>query len=96
MNAIAERSFANWASISKRARPKHRRRDYDRVVLPPSNFLHEHGKVEKRRPAAVDFIKRSRPNEFLGRATGDVGLIVQGSIYNALNRAMVLPGLADE
>ncbi|MCB2062488.1 MAG: indolepyruvate ferredoxin oxidoreductase subunit alpha [Novosphingobium sp.] len=72
------------------------RRDYDRVVLPPSNFLHEHEKVEKRWPAAVDFIKRNRLNEFLGGATGDVGLIVQGGMYNALNRAMVLLGLADE
>lgn len=72
------------------------RRDYDRVVLPPSNFLHEHEKVERRWPAAVDFIKRNKLNEFLGGATGDVGLIVQGGMYNALNRAMVLLGLADE
>lgn len=71
-------------------------RDYDRVVLPPSNFLHEHEKVEKRWPAAVEFIKRHRLNEFLGAATGDLGIIVQGGIFNALNRAMVLLGLADE
>lgn len=71
-------------------------RDYDRVVLPPSNFLHEHEKVEKRWPAAVDYIKRNRLNEFLGGAVGEVGIVVQGGMYNALNRAMVLLGLADE
>jgi len=41
-------------------------------------------------------MKRNRLNEFLGGTTGDVGLIVQGGIYNALNRAMVLLGLDDE
>ena len=58
-------------------------RDYDRVVLPPSNFLHEHEKVEKRWPAAVDFIARNRLNEFFGSATGETGIIVQGGMYNA-------------
>ena len=72
------------------------RRDYDRVVLPPSNFLHEHEKVQKRWPAAVEFIKQHRLNEWLGGSTGDIGLIVQGGMYNALNRAMVLLDLADE
>ncbi|MGE3690053.1 MAG: thiamine pyrophosphate-dependent enzyme [Novosphingobium sp.] len=71
-------------------------RDYDRVVLPPSNFLHEHEKVEKRWPAAVEYIRKHRLNEFLGGATGEVGIVTQGGMYNALNRAMVLLGLADE
>ncbi|PHS27714.1 MAG: indolepyruvate ferredoxin oxidoreductase [Robiginitomaculum sp.] len=70
-------------------------RDYGRVVLPPSNFVHEVEKVEKRWPAAVSYIKKHRLNEFLGGSTGDVGIIVQGGLYNTLMRAMQLAGLAD-
>ncbi len=70
-------------------------RDYDRVVLPPSNFVHEVEKIEHRWPAAVDFIKKNRLNEFFGGATGDVGIIVQGGLYNTLIRALELAGLSD-
>lgn len=70
-------------------------RDYSRVVLPPSNFVHEIEKIEKRWPAAVGFIKKHKLNEFLGGHKGDVGIIVQGGLYNTLNRALELLGLAD-
>ncbi|MEK7266744.1 MAG: indolepyruvate ferredoxin oxidoreductase subunit alpha [Pseudomonadota bacterium] len=70
-------------------------RDYSRVVLPPSNFVHEIEKIDRRWPAAVDFIKKHRLNEFLGGAGGDVGIIVQGGLYNTLNRALELAGLSD-
>ena len=70
-------------------------RDYHRVVLPPSNFVHEVEKIEHRWPAAVDFIKANRLNEFFGGATGDVGIIVQGGLYNTLIRALELAGLSD-
>ncbi len=70
-------------------------RDYSRVVLPPSNFVHEIEKIDKRWPAAIDFIKKHRLNEFLGGKSGDVGIIVQGGLYNTLNRALELAGLAD-
>src|SRR6187399_2377384 len=33
------------------------RRDTGRIVLPPASFLHEQEKVQKRWPAAVDFIR---------------------------------------
>lgn len=74
---------------------EHPERDYSRVVLPPSNFVHEVEKIDKRWPAAVDYVKRHRLNEFLGAATGDVGVIVQGGLYNTLNRALELAGLSD-
>lgn len=71
-------------------------RDYSRVVLPPSNFSHEHEKVEKRWPAAVDFIKQHKLNEFFGGHTKKHGVIVQGGLYNTLMRALALLGLADQ
>ena len=70
-------------------------RDYSRVVLPPSNFVHEVEKVEERWPAAIDYIKKYKFNEFLGGHKGDVGIIVQGGLYNTLMRAMEIAGLAD-
>jgi indolepyruvate ferredoxin oxidoreductase, alpha subunit len=71
-------------------------RDIDRIVLPPASFLHEAEKIEKRWPAAQRFILDARLNEFLGAASGDVGIIVQGGLYNTLNRALELSGLSDE
>lgn len=70
-------------------------RDTNRIVLPPANFLHEQEKIQARLPAAIDFIKRRRLNEFLGGAIGGIGIIVQGGLYNSLMRALNLLGLAD-
>ncbi len=70
-------------------------RDYSRVVLPPSSFVHEIEKVEQRWPAAIDYIKKHKLNEFLGGHKGKVGIIVQGGLYNSLIRALELNGLAD-
>ncbi len=70
-------------------------RDVSRIVLPPANFLHEREKVESRWPAAVDFIRRHHLNEFFGAEEGEVGLIVQGGLYNTLVRALELLGLSD-
>ncbi len=71
------------------------KRDYSRVVLPPSNFAHEVEKIEKRWPAAIEFIKNNKLNEFLGGHKGKAGIIVQGGHYNTLIRALELLGLAD-
>ncbi|WP_129792101.1 indolepyruvate ferredoxin oxidoreductase subunit alpha [Sphingosinicella sp. CPCC 101087] len=71
------------------------RRDLDRIVLPPANFLHETEKVEKRWPAAIDFIRRHALNERFGANRSDVGIIVQGGLFNSLNRALELVGLSD-
>ena len=71
------------------------KRDTDRIVLPPANFLHEREKIAERWPAAVKFIRDNQMNEFLGGHTGDVGIIVQGGMYNNLIRALELVGLAD-
>jgi indolepyruvate ferredoxin oxidoreductase alpha subunit len=73
----------------------HPNRDLDRIVLPPANFLHEREKIEHRWPAAVRFIQEHKLNEFMGPADGDIGVIVQGGLFNGLNRALELLGLSD-
>ncbi len=70
-------------------------RDVSRIVLPPASFEHEHEKIRQRWPAAVKFIRKHRLNEFMGNADVDVGIIVQGGLYNTLVRALELHGLAD-
>jgi indolepyruvate ferredoxin oxidoreductase alpha subunit len=70
-------------------------RDTSRIVLPPANFLHEVEKIEKRWPAGVAFVRDQKLNEWFGAADEDIGIIVQGGLYNNLNRAMELLGLSD-
>jgi indolepyruvate ferredoxin oxidoreductase alpha subunit len=70
------------------------KRDTNRIVLPPANFLHEREKIEQRWPAAVKFIAEHKLNERFG-PDGDVGIIVQGGLFNTLNRALELSGLSD-
>ncbi len=80
---------------NKKARLSEAVFDYAKVVLPPSSYRQEQLKIEKRWPAAVRFISERGLNEVFPGNSDDVGIIVQGGIYNALNRAMELAGLAD-
>ena len=70
-------------------------RDVNRIVLPPANFLHEKDKLERRWPAAVNFIKERKLNEVFGPSEGDVGIIMLGGMYNGVMRALQQLGLAD-
>jgi indolepyruvate ferredoxin oxidoreductase alpha subunit len=70
-------------------------RDVSRIVLPPASFLHEQEKIEKRWPAALAYIREHGLNEFMGGSSGEVGIILQGGLYNTLMRALELAGLAD-
>ncbi|HWK61124.1 MAG TPA: indolepyruvate ferredoxin oxidoreductase subunit alpha [Eoetvoesiella sp.] len=70
-------------------------RDVNRIVLPPASFLHEREKVQNRWPAAVNFIKENQLNEFFDGDLEDLGLILQGGLYNGVIRALQLLGLAD-
>ena len=70
-------------------------RDTSRIVLPPANFLHEVEKIETRWPRGVGFVRDNRLNEWFGPQDGDIGVIVQGGLYNNLNRAQELLGLSD-
>ncbi len=74
---------------------EHPVRDVSRIVLPPASFQHEQEKVHQRWPAALAFIREHRLNEFMGAPTGEVGIIVQGGLYNTLLRALELAGMAD-
>ncbi len=70
-------------------------RDVNRIVLPPASFAHEKHKIEKRWPAAVQFIKDNKLNEVFGPADEDVGIIVQGGMYNGVIRGLQQLGLSD-
>lgn len=70
-------------------------RDLNRIVLPPANFLHEVEKIEKRWPAGIAFVRDNHLNELFGPEEDDIGVIVQGGLYNNLNRAQELLGLSN-
>jgi indolepyruvate ferredoxin oxidoreductase, alpha subunit len=70
-------------------------RDVNRIVLPPASFIHEKMKIEKRWPAAVNFIREQKLNEVFGPDEGDVGIILQGGMYNGVIRALQQLGLSD-
>ncbi|HEX7440526.1 MAG TPA: indolepyruvate ferredoxin oxidoreductase subunit alpha, partial [Caldimonas sp.] len=73
------------------------RRDTARIVLPPASYVHEQEKVNVRWPAALRFIEERGLNEFFaGEARfADIGIVVQGGLYNTLLRALERLGLAD-
>jgi indolepyruvate ferredoxin oxidoreductase, alpha subunit len=70
-------------------------RDTSRIVLPPASFQHEKDKVEKRWPAAVKFIQAHALNELFDGPEQDLGIVLQGGMYNGVMRALELLGLAD-
>ena len=74
---------------------EHPVRDVNRIVLPPASFIHEKLKIEKRWPAAVNYIRDNRLNEFFGPDQADVGIILQGGMYNGVIRALQQLGLSD-
>ena len=69
--------------------------DFANIVLPPSTYAQEKRKVEQRLPAAIEFIKRQRLNEVFDGSLGDIGIITQGGMYNAVLRSLAEIGLAD-
>ncbi len=71
------------------------RNDTSRVVLPPALFQHEKEKISQRWPAAVRFIEAQQLNEFFPGEHRDVGIIMQGGMYNTAMRALERLGVAD-
>jgi indolepyruvate ferredoxin oxidoreductase alpha subunit len=69
--------------------------DYARLSHPPVTLDHERSKVEVRLPAARRFIEAAGLNEHFDGAHGELGIIVQGGLYNTLIRALQQFGLAD-
>ncbi len=70
-------------------------RDTGRIVLPPASFQHEQDKIHRRWPAAVDYIRANKLNEVVADGAADVGILLQGGMYNAVIRALTALGLAD-
>ncbi|MEX2321459.1 MAG: indolepyruvate ferredoxin oxidoreductase subunit alpha, partial [Saccharospirillum sp.] len=70
-------------------------RDVTRISLPPSTFAHEHEKVDSRWPSAQRFIREQGLNEFFSGSHKDLGLVLQGGLYNTVIRALERLGLAD-
>src|SRR5271165_2616250 len=70
-------------------------RDVNRIGLPPASFLHEKEKLEKRWPAAVEFVRSRKLNEVFGPQEGPVGIVALGGLFNGVLRALQQLGLAD-
>ena len=71
------------------------RRDTGRIVLPPASYAHEQEKVRERWPAAVEFVKQRKLNEVFDGELEDIGVILQGGMYNGVIQALSKMGLAD-
>jgi indolepyruvate ferredoxin oxidoreductase, alpha subunit len=70
-------------------------RDVTRIAMPPGTYVHEKEKVEKRWPAAVKYIEENKLNEFFEGETKDIGIVMQGGMYNTSLRGLETLGLAD-
>jgi len=75
-------------------------RDVDRIVLPPASYVHEQEKVNKRLPAAIDYIKTHQLNEIFeahnsASISTKLGLVCQGGMYNTVVRALQRLGLCN-
>ncbi len=69
--------------------------DYGRLAHPPVTFRHEKLKGDERIPAARRYIAEHRLNEHFDGLHSDVGIVVQGGLYNTLIRALQQFGMAD-
>ena len=69
--------------------------DYDRLSHPPSIYRHEKVKTGERLPAARRFIVAHGLNETFAGRRDDIGIIVQGGLYNTLVRSLQQLDLAD-
>ena len=70
----------------------HPARDYGRIILPPSTYAQEREKIERRLPAAQRFIAERRLNEMIDGECGEIGIVLQGGLYNNVLRALELLG----
>jgi indolepyruvate ferredoxin oxidoreductase, alpha subunit len=70
-------------------------RDYGRIILPPSTYAQEREKIEGRFPAAVRFVAERGLNDFHDGDASDLGIALQGGLYNNVLRALELLDCAD-
>jgi indolepyruvate ferredoxin oxidoreductase, alpha subunit len=69
--------------------------EYAKLAHPPATFPQEKRKNEERIPAARRYIVDKGLNELMPGKHADLGIIVQGGIYNALMRSLQQLGLAN-
>jgi len=69
--------------------------DLSRIILPPATFAQEADKIATRLPAAEKFIAEQQLNEQFPGSRDQVGIIMQGGLYNTVLRALNQLGLAD-
>ena len=69
--------------------------DYARLAHPPLTFTHEKLKIDERLPAAQNFAREHRLNEFFDGDLKETGIVVLGGLYNTVLRALARLGLAD-
>ena len=67
----------------------------ERIPLPPHNYTQEKLKIDVRLPEALKFIQREKLNEFFDGDLRQVGIVLQGGMYNTTIRALQQLGLAD-
>ena len=70
-------------------------RDVERIAMPPMTYAHEKDKWQQRWPAAVKFVEQNKLNEFVDGEVSDIGIVLQGGLYNTTIRALSLLGLSD-
>jgi len=70
-------------------------RDYGRIILPPSTYAQEREKIHERFPAALRFVAEHKMNDFIEGEAGEIGIVLQGGLYNSVLRALELLGCAD-
>ncbi len=66
-----------------------------RIILPPGTYAQEREKVVTRWPAAVRFIIENRLNEMHEGDLDDIGIVMQGGLYNTVLRSLEMMGFAD-
>jgi indolepyruvate ferredoxin oxidoreductase alpha subunit len=68
---------------------------YDRLAHPPATFRQEKLKNDVRLPAARRFVLENKLNETFDGEEKNLGIVVQGGLYNGLMLALQKLGLAD-
>jgi indolepyruvate ferredoxin oxidoreductase alpha subunit len=82
-----------WSSLNRVQTPIGM--DYSKLAHPPVTFVHEKLKVTERFPAARKFIVEQQLNEFFEGKFKEVGIIMQGGLYNSVIHALEKAGYSD-
>ncbi|HEX9926461.1 MAG TPA: indolepyruvate ferredoxin oxidoreductase subunit alpha, partial [Anaerolineae bacterium] len=82
-----------WSALNRLETP--RGMDYSKLAHPPVTFIQEKLKVSERLPAARQFVVEHQLNEFFEGKFEEVGIILQGGLYNTVINALEKAGYCD-